>query len=270
MIEDDKILITGGTGSIGHAVALYASVEWDVTIFSNNEREIVEMRAKYPHYSYILGDITNYSDLARVLDRHQYKYVYHLAAIKHVDICEKQPIEAIRVNVEGTANVIHACAIYGAKMVNMSSDKAINPVNVYGMTKYLGECMATQNGFVSIRSGNVLWSSGSVLPKWKEQLERDNTISITSTDMTRFFITKGEIASFIIGCRDKTGIQTVDMMAYRLDIMAKQFINYYGNDSSKIITTGLREGERLHEFRNSDVSSEDCLATNSDYIIRDE
>jgi UDP-N-acetylglucosamine 4,6-dehydratase/5-epimerase len=264
----DKILITGGTGSIGSAVALQASLGWDITIFSNNEREIIEMKAKYPMYEYVLGDVTNYGDLARIMSQVAYKYLFHFAALKHVEICEKQPTEAIQTNLRGTLNVINACLKYGVKMVNMSSDKAINPTNIYGMTKYLGECMATQSGFVSIRSGNVLWSSGSVLLKWKKQLEAENKISITDKGMTRFFISPEEIAKFIIYCRDEVGVQTVSMDSYRLDIMANLFIHRYGNDLSEVIVTGLREGERLHEFREEGVSSEKCLAFDYDYIFQ--
>jgi len=250
-----KILITGGTGFIGRHLA---ELNEDVTIFSRNESQQVGMKLVHPEYSYIIGDVCDYPSVLSACEGMD--YVFHFAALKHVNICEQQPMEAVRVNMIGTMNVINACLYHKVKLVNMSSDKAINPDNVYGKTKSLAEDMVTKAGFLSIRSSNVLWSTGSVLPIWKEQVEATGTISLTSDKMTRFFIHVEELVKFILENKDEVGIRTVTMKSFRMIDIAKRF----NPTSIKII--GLRPGERLHEFRDENTSSEDCISNDLDYI----
>lgn len=259
---ENKILITGGTGTIGSRLS---EVVTSSTIFSRNEAAQIKMK-QGSSCKFIIGDICSYSDVLRAAEGKD--YVFHFAAMKHVDICERQPIEAARVNILGTMNVITVCQRLGIKMINMSSDKAINPVNVYGRTKALAEAMATQAGFLSIRSGNVLWSSGSVLPIWKGQLEKTNIIKITSEEMTRFFIHVNDLVGFILKEKDTTGIKTVFMQSFRLSDIAAAFIKKYGDANSIISITGLRDGERLHEFRDGNVSSKDCISDDLKYIFQ--
>jgi FlaA1/EpsC-like NDP-sugar epimerase len=271
-----NILITGGTGTIGrsfaeghivHYVNDHGSpyTEHNITIFSQDELAQVEMKREHPYFNYVIGDVREPSEVHRACKGMD--YVFHFAAIKHVNICEDQPQEAIRTNVIGTMNVINACTAHSAKMINMSSDKAINPSNVYGITKAIGEKMVEQDMFVSIRSGNVLWSSGSVLPIWKKQIKRRNQIDITSAEMTRFFIDVKELTLFIWECRDKSGIFTVPMKSHFLKDIAEEFIKRYGNEKTELNVVGLRPGERLHEFRDEDTSSEHCLSNDLNYIF---
>lgn len=261
-----KILITGGTGSIGLTLALCAD-EFDIVIFSRNEKDQVIMRHKYPRFTYTIGDVRDYSEVFKACA--DVDYVFHLAALKHVDICEKQSQEAIKTNLLGTMNVINACREHNCKLINMSSDKAVNPANVYGFTKSLSETMVLQVGYINIRSGNVLWSAGSVLPIWKNQLETVNKIQLTSRDMTRFFIHPRELTAFMLSCRDnETGTYTAPMVSFRLYDIAEEFIRRHGNEDSQIVITGLRPGERLHEFRDADTSSEQNVCTNLSYIFQ--
>ena len=250
-----KILITGGTGFIGRHLA---ELNEDVTIFSRNESQQVSMKLVHPEYSYIIGDVCDYASVLSACEGMD--YVFHFAALKHVNICEQQPMEAVRINMVGTAHVINACLYHKVKLINMSSDKAINPDNVYGKTKSLAEDMVTRAGFLSIRSSNVLWSTGSVLPIWKEQVEATGTISLTSDKMTRFFIHVEELVKFILENKDEVGIKTVTMKSFRMIDIAKRF----NPTSIKII--GLRDGERLHEFRDENTSSEDCISDDLNYI----
>ena len=260
-----NVLITGGTGTIGREIArkLY---QHDVTIFSRNEKNQVEMRQECPHYKYIVGDVRDYSEVLKACRDND--YVFHLAALKHIDICEKEPQEAVKSNIIGTLNVVNACNSYGCRLINMSSDKAINPCSIYGKTKSIAEAMVTQSGYVNIRSGNVLWSSGSVLPMWEEQLKTTNQINITSERMTRFFIHPQELALFILSKKDESGTFTVPMKSFRLWDIANEFIKRFGNESSSIKITGLREGERLHEYRDEYTSSEKDVCDDLSYIFQ--
>jgi len=271
-----NILITGGTGTIGRSFAEGHIVHYvnshgapytkhDITIFSQDERAQVEMKREHPYFTYVIGDVREPSEIHRSCKGMD--YVFHFAAIKHVNICEEQPQEAIRTNVMGTMNVVNACVYHGAKLVNMSSDKAINPGNVYGITKAIGEKMVEQDMFVSVRSGNVLWSSGSVLPIWKNQIKRYNRIDITSDEMTRFFINVKELTLFIWESRDKSGIFTVPMKSYLLKDIAGEFIKRYGNGETELNIVGLRPGERLHEFRDETTSSEHHISNDLNYIF---
>lgn len=271
-----KIAITGGTGTIGGALAKSISGENEITIFSRNEAAQVGMKSVYPafgegteyhKYRYIIGDVRDEDAIMRACEGMD--YVFHFAALKHVEICEEQPMEAVKTNVVGTMNVINACYRHGAKLINMSSDKAINPVNVYGKTKSLAEDMVTKAGYLSIRSGNVAWSAGSVLSKWKEQCERLKNIELTSKDMTRFFVRIEDLIDFIWKSRLKLGVVTIPMQSFRLYDLAKECSRRFGhNDDSKIEIVGIRPGERLHEFRNKDTSSEDCIGGDLNYIFK--
>lgn len=259
-----KILITGGTGTIGREVAKQFS-DCEVTIFSRNEKSQVLMKQEHPEYKYVIGDVRDLREVETACEGKD--YVFHFAALKHVDKCQIQPQEAMKTNILGTANVIHACQSHGVKLINMSSDKAINPSNVYGMTKAIAEAMVAQAHHASIRSGNVLWSSGSVLPLWKSQLENDNSIQLTSREMTRFFIHPTELALFIIDHRDMIGTFTVPMKSFRLYDIAEEFIRRFGDKSSHIVFTNLRPGERLHEFRADGMSSKENICTDLTYIF---
>jgi FlaA1/EpsC-like NDP-sugar epimerase len=254
-----KSLITGGTGTIGRCMAKSLK-GYDVTIFSRGEQRQAEMKAKHPEFNYIIGDIRDSSGVYKAIKGQD--YCFHLAALKHIDICEQNAREAIMTNVQGSLNVINACILNGCKLINMSSDKAVNPGSVYGRTKSLIEAVVLQAGFTNIRSGNILWSNGSVLNIWLDQIREKNEISITSMDMTRFFISPQTIVDFILSKMDDPGTHTVPMDAYKLIDLASAFIQKYGNDKTKIKVTGLRLGERLHEYRDENTCSSDNLKTN--------
>jgi len=258
-----KVLITGGTGSIGSALARLISD--DVTIFSRNESVQVEMKHNYS-FKYIIGDVRDKHAIMKACGGMD--YVFHFAALKHVEICEEQPMEAVKTNVIGTKNVINACYKHGAKLVNMSSDKAINSGNVYGKTKSLSEDIVTEAGYLSIRSGNVLWSAGSVLPIWKQQIALTNKINLTSKEMTRFFIHVDKLVNFIWNAKDKAGVLTVSMKSFYLYDIAIEFLKRYGDGETMINITGLRPGERLHEFRDAKTSSKDNICTDLTYIFQ--
>jgi len=261
-----RTLITGGTGSLGKELARQL-IGWDITIFSRNEKDQVEMKQQYPSFKYIIGDVRDVSEVMKACVGKE--YVFHFAALKHVNICEKEPQEAVKTNIIGTLNVINACDKYKCRLINMSSDKAINPANVYGRTKALAEMMVNQSGYVNIRSGNVLWSSGSVFPMWKKQLVVENQINLTSDKMTRFFIHSTELAMFILSHKDnRGGTFMVPMKSFSLYSIAMEFKKRFGDANTQINITGLRAGERLHEFRDEATSSETAVCTDLNYIFQ--
>ncbi len=267
MTKLPETLITGGTGTIGKELAMQLTIQgYLVTIFSRNEHNQVVMKYKYPNYKYILGDVRDENALVKACKGKD--YVFHLAALKHVDICEKQPIETVKTNINGTMNVISACISQGCKLINITSDKAVRPDNIYGKTKSIAESMINETGFTNIRSGNVLWSSGSVLQVWKKQIEDDNCIKITDDRMTRFFIHPTELCEFIINHMDEQGTFTVPLKSFRIIDVAKEFIKRLGNEKTDMRIKGLRPGERLHEFLGENISSEQNICTDLNYIFQ--
>jgi len=260
-----RTLITGGTGTIGRELARQM-IGWNISIFSRNEKDQFFMKQQYPSFRYVIGDVRDSSAVLKACEGKD--YVFHTASLKRVEVCEEEAEEAVKTNLIGSLNIINACRQYGCQMINMSTDKAINPSNVYGRTKSLVEAMVTQSKYVNIRSCNVLWSSGSVLPIWQLQLATSNEINLTSKEMTRFFIHPTELALFILSHKDDSGTFTVPMKAFRIYDIAERFVSLYGNKDSKINITGLRPGERLHEYMDDVISSDKNVCNDLEYIFK--
>jgi UDP-N-acetylglucosamine 4,6-dehydratase/UDP-glucose 4-epimerase len=211
MFEGKKILITGGTGSLGQALTqrlLEEKVE-RIRIFSRNEEKQISMEHKFDdnRLRFFLGDINDLERLKRALE--DIDIVFHTAALKHVPKIEYNPFEAIKTNVIGSQNVIDACLHENVeKAIAIGTDKAVSPLNTYGATKLLMEKLfVTANNyvnpakhktkFISVRYGNVFGSSGSVIPRFIEQIKKKQKITITDPQMTRFSITMNEALDFI-------------------------------------------------------------------------
>lgn len=211
MFENKKILITGGTGSLGQALAKsFLNQNASVTIFSRDEKKQYDMKKNYPECSYVVGDVKNYASIRdAVRDK---DIVVHAASLKYVNIGELQPNEYVMTNVLGTINVINAVLDEKTieKCVGISTDKACLPINTYGLTKAVLEKIFieanTRQGekgntvFNVARYGNVVGTNGSVVPFWKERREKGMTIPITNPDMTRFFFTIEEAVQLIDYC----------------------------------------------------------------------
>ena len=212
MYRGKKILITGGTGSLGNALTrrlLDEGVD-TIRIFSRNENKQITMESKFndDRLRFLLGDIRDYSRLVRAME--DIDIVFHAAALKHVPVIEYNPFEAIKTNVIGSQNVIDACLEENVpKAVAVGTDKAVSPLNTYGATKLLMEKLFTtasnyldkdkhKTKFISLRYGNVLGSSGSVIPKFIQQIKANEKITITDPEMTRFSITMDEALDFIL------------------------------------------------------------------------
>lgn len=183
-------LVTGGTGSFGHAYVKRHVHHERIRVLSRDEEKQRAMAAQHPEVEFVIGDIRDAETVWRAMrgiDR-----VFHAAALKQVPSCEFQPMEAVRTNIVGTDNVCQAAADAGARVVLLSTDKAVEPVGVMGGSKFLAEAVATVHGFNVVRYGNVIGSRGSIIPVWREQVAAGDPITVTDPAMTRFVITLDE------------------------------------------------------------------------------
>lgn len=262
MFENKKILITGGTGSLGKALTkkLLEKKVHTIRIFSRNESKQIEMDEQFNdnRLRFFLGDIRDKDRLIRAIE--DVDFVFHAAALKHVPKIEYNPFEAIKTNVIGSQNVIDACIHNNVeKSICIGTDKAVSPLNTYGATKLLMEKLfVTANNyldplqhktkFIAVRYGNVLGSSGSVIPKFINQLKNKEKITVTNYDMTRFSITMDEALEFILKAAELgrgSEIFIPKIRAYNiLDVInaLKKIIGDYGEEN-----IGIRPGEKLHE-----------------------
>jgi len=263
MFEGKKILITGGTGSLGNALTSRL-LNYDVDtirIFSRNENKQVTMESKFndDRLRFLLGDVRDYPRLVRAME--DIDIVFHAAALKHVPVIEYNPFEAIKTNVIGSQNVIDACLKENVeKAVAIGTDKAVSPLNTYGATKLLMEKLFVtasnylkkerhKTKFFALRYGNVLGSSGSVIPKFIKQIKNKEKITITDPNMTRFSISMDEALDFILNATEiakGSEIFIPKLRAYTIkDIKNVLFELLQKIDEENI---GIREGEKLNEI----------------------
>ena len=257
---NEIVLITGGTGSWGNELTkqLLEQGVGEVRIFSRNEFSQVTMERKFKddRVKFIIGDVRELYALKEACKG--VTIIFHLAALKHIPVCEKFPWEAIRTNIEGTRNVIEA-AIYCNvdRVIDVSSDKAVSPLNLYGMTKAIGEKLIIQANersdytkFVCIRGGNVLGSNGSVVPHFINQIKSGEAVTITDNKMTRYFLTLPEAIRLLFVAADANLPGTVFVMRMPsctiLDL-AWVLLLEVGCPGQDIKVTGIRQGEKLHE-----------------------
>ena len=262
MFDGKKILITGGTGSLGQALTtrlLEKNVD-TIRIFSRNESNQIKMESVFNNSKlrFLLGDIRDKERLVRATE--DIDIVFHAAALKHVPKIEYNPFEAIKTNVIGSQNVIDACLTNNVKKaICVGTDKAVSPLNTYGATKLLMEKLfVTANNyldpkkhttkFIALRYGNVVGSSGSVIPKFIEQLKQKIELTITDPHMTRFSITMDEALDFILTASELgkgSEIFIPKLRAYSILDVKNALQEMIGNFGEKNI--GIRAGEKLHE-----------------------
>ncbi len=263
MFKGKKILITGGTGSLGTALTRRLLDEGadTIRIFSRNESKQIEMESKFNdnRLRFLLGDIRDYDRLVRAVE--DIDIVFHAAALKHVPIIEYNPFEAIKTNVIGSQNVINACLEENVeKAICVGTDKAVSPLNTYGATKLLMEKLFVtasnylkkerhRTKFIALRYGNVLGSSGSVIPKFIEQIKNKQKITITDPIMTRFSITMDEALDFILKATERgngSEIFIPKLKAYTINNVKEALFELLENTDDEII--GVRVGEKMNEI----------------------
>ena len=256
--ESSAVLITGGTGSFGRQLVRILLDELNprrLVIFSRDELKQHEMRASgldHPSLRYFIGDVRDADRLRRAM--HDIDLIVHAAALKQVPACEYNPIEAIMTNVMGARNVIDASLDTGVpKVIALSTDKAVNPVNLYGATKLCAEKLFAQSNsyggadgtrFASVRYGNVVGSRGSVIPMFLEQ-RMSGRVSITDPRMSRFWITLEQGVRFTIRCVEQMHggeVFVPKIPSMRLTDLAEVLAPGCEQD-----VIGIRPGEKLHE-----------------------
>ena len=283
MFDNSTILITGGTGSWGNELVsclLKKYMPKEIRIYSRGEHRQVEMKRNFSDYKnlkFIIGDVRDKNILK--LSMKKVDYVFHLAALKHVPVCEENTWEAVLTNIYGTQNVIEAAIDCGVKkVVDISTDKAVDPFNLYGMTKACGEKMIVNAGFnyvcdtkfVCIRGGNVIGTNGSVIPLFKKQIMEDKNITITDPHMTRYLMsTKQAIELVIEGVLRSRGgeIFVMRMPATSVQIIANSMSALFGDSTTSQLVTGPRPGEKLHEVLVSKNEAPYTKIVNDEYFV---
>ncbi len=273
------VLITGGTGSFGRTILrmLLQTPVGEVRVFSRDEQKHFALRASYDDLRLrcLVGDVRD-DDRVREVVRGA-NVIFHAASIKQVPLTEEHPYEAVRTNVEGAQRVLRACADSGVeRVVAISTDKAVRPVNVMGMTKAIQERMviaASGAGGLRagcVRFGNVLASNGSVLPFFKGLLDRGaRVLPVTEPGMTRFMMTLEEGAEYALRtCRLLEGGEVVvpALPAFSVVDLAKVLLDAYG--SGRVEFTGARPGEKLHETLVSPEEVDRAEAREGYFVVR--
>ena len=282
-MKDKKILIIGGTGALGKSLIKRYYDSNDIIVFSRDEHKHVDLLKKYDKLESYLGDIRDKSSIENALVRYKPDVVINTAALKHVPICENNPIESVKTNIIGHQNVIECVGSHDVEtLIFVSTDKACKPINVYGMCKAISEQLyisfAKQQQttkVVMVRYGNVLESTGSVIPYFKSLLENGSDfLPITHSDMTRFLLTLDKAVDLIDwsyhtkNTHGKIAVPKVKSM--RVVNIAKSLIKYYGKtDKVSLKNIGIRSGEKLHEEM---ISTEEWLRTEDleNYLITSE
>jgi len=258
-----KFLITGGTGSLGIALTkrlLDLGAE-TIRILSRNESKqlVMESEIASDRVRFLIGDVRDLPRLEKALQG--VDIVFHAAALKHVPVVEYNPFEAIKTNILGTQNIIDACLKENVEtVIGVGTDKAVSPLSTYGATKLLMEKLFTtaqnyidkkryRTNFLALRYGNVLGSSGSVIPKFIQQIKSKEKITITNLNMTRFSLTMDEALDFIlesISLGKGSEVFIPKLKAYSIEVLKESLFELLENTGEQIISS--RPGEKMHEI----------------------
>lgn len=281
------ILITGGTGSIGRKVVIqFLSKQKPklVKIFARNEyrhfelEERLEVNFYRNKFEYIIGDIRDPLRLDEALKN--VDIVIHAASLKHINYCEKNPEEAIKTIVLGSQNLIDLSIKNNvSKVIAISTDKAVYPISVMGISKLMAERLFIKNRsnskvrtkFTVVRLGNVLNSSGSVVPKWIREIKKGKNIEVTDQRMRRFFMSMAEAVELIF--YTATVMQGREIIVFKMPEvnifdLAKKTIKKYGDSHIKIKITGIKDGEKIKEQLYTNEESGLMYENEKYYIIQ--
>ncbi|MDG0814687.1 SDR family NAD(P)-dependent oxidoreductase [Cohnella rhizosphaerae] len=279
MYEGKRILVTGGTGSWGHELVrqLLTLGPKEIIVYSRSESSQVAMSREFedPRLTFFIGDVRDREALSKACQG--VDILFHLAALKHVPVCEIQPYEALKTNVLGTQNVVEA-AIENkvGRVINISTDKAANPSNFYGMTKAIGEklivyanLLKSDTKFVCVRGGNVLGTNGSVIHLFMDHIKNRGQVNLTHRDMTRFFLTLQDAIKLLFKAVEVSvggEIFVMKMPTCRIVDLAEVLMDAMGR-SAEIVETGVRPGEKLDEILLTEYESQSTVEYDDEYLV---
>jgi UDP-N-acetylglucosamine 4,6-dehydratase/5-epimerase len=279
MFDGARIFISGATGSWGQVLTTMLLEQYNVeqiVCFSRGELQQVLMKRKFnnPKLKFVIGDVRDYESVRQATK--DVDIIFHLAALKHVPVCEENVQETIKTNIAGTTNIVNAAIENRVKkVIDVSSDKAVEPINLYGMTKSVGEKIVIQANdlsdytkFVCIRGGNVMGSSGSVIPYFIEQIKAGGPITITDKKMTRFFLTLEEAIRLLFKASiDSIGGETfvMNMPSCYITDLADVLMEHYGK--VEVQEVGMRPGEKLDEMLISSHESAMSFCYDNNYWL---
>lgn len=282
MFNDKIVLITGGTGSFGrrfchNILTKYPEIK-KLIVFSRDELKQYEMAQQFSRYKQIrffIGDVRDKERLARAVDG--VDYVIHAAALKQVPAAEYNPIEAIKTNIGGAENLINVCIDRGVKkVVALSTDKACNPINLYGATKLCSDKLfisgnhyagLKETKFSVVRYGNVVGSRGSVIPFFIKQKETGR-LSVTDPKMTRFWITLDQGVNFVLDCIER--MEGGEIFVPKIPSMNIMDLANAIAPGCNIDIVGIRPGEKLHEYMISEEDARNTVEYDDYYVIQPE
>ena len=278
--KNKTLLITGGTGSFGNAILRrFINFEFkEIRIFSRDEKKQDDMRRKFSddRIKFIIGDVRELKSLE--IATKNVDFIFHAAALKQVPSCEFHPIEAIKTNVYGTENLLDAAIKNNVKkVICLSTDKAVYPINAMGMSKALMEKVVIAKSQISektqiciTRYGNVMGSRGSVVPLFIDQILNNNSITITDPTMTRFMMTLDDAINLVLYAflKGKTGeIFIQKSPATDILTLAKSIMDLMHSKNHKIVNIGARHGEKQHETLMNREEREVSKEKNGFFII---
>jgi UDP-N-acetylglucosamine 4,6-dehydratase len=277
--KNKVILVTGGTGSFGKKFIEVMLKEYQpakLIVFSRDEQKQHEMRQAgfdHPSLRYFIGDIRDAARLRRAFEG--VDFVVHAAALKQVPACEYNPMEAVKTNILGSSNVIDAALDAGVeRVIALSTDKAVNPINLYGATKLAAEKLFVQSNayaggresrFSCVRYGNVVGSRGSVVPVFLRQRE-EGIITITDERMTRFWITLEQGVRFVIRCLEE--MHGGEVFVPKIPSMKVVDLARVVAPEAEINVVGIRPGEKLHEVLISEDEARTVIEMDDMYVVQ--
>jgi UDP-N-acetylglucosamine 4,6-dehydratase (inverting) len=280
MLNNKTILLTGGTGSFGNKFTEILLNKYNpktIRIFSRDELKQYEMEKKFTFDNklrFFIGDVRDKERLERAMDGAD--IVVHAAALKQVPLCEYNPFEAVKTNILGAQNVINAAIDHNIeKVMAISTDKAVNPINLYGATKMCMEKLFTAaNAYVGskrktkmscARYGNVVGSRGSVIPLFKKQREKGE-VTITDKRMTRFWLTLTQGVEFVISCIDK--MQGGEVFVPKVPSMKMVDLAKAVVPGCKVKYIGIRPGEKINECLLTEDEARNSLELDNYFVIK--
>ena len=259
MFKNKILLITGGTGSFGNAVLdkILNSQISEIRIFSRDEKKQHEMRVAYnnPKIKFYIGDVRDYQSILEASKN--VDYIFHSAALKQVPSCEFYPIQAVKTNVLGTENVLNAAITNKVqKVICLSTDKAVYPINAMGVSKammekvFVAKSRTTDSTVIcGTRYGNVMASRGSVIPHFYQQIKNEKVITVTDPKMTRFMMTLKDAVDLVLFAFQNGNPGDIFVQkspSITIGILAKTMKKIY-NSSIEIKNIGIRHAEKIHE-----------------------